>query len=42
MQWKQKNNDKVVYKDVNFDKDLIANLTGKITRLFESLRISPF
>ena len=35
-------NDKVVYKDVNFDKDLIANLTGKINRLFESLKIFLF
>ena len=31
-------NDKVVYKDVNFDKDLIPNLTGKSNRLFESLK----
>ena len=31
-------NDKTVYKDVNFDKDLIFNLTGKSNRLFESLK----
>ena len=31
-------NDKAVYKDVNFDKDLIPNLTGKSNRLFESLK----
>ena len=30
-------NDKAVYKDVNFDEDLILNLTGKSNRLFESL-----
>ena len=35
-------NDKVVYKDLNFDKDLIANWTGKINRLFESLKIFLF
>ena len=31
-------NNKAVYKDVNFDKDLIPNLTGKNYRLFESLK----
>ena len=31
-------NDKAAYKDVNFDKDLILNLTGKSNRLFESLK----
>ena len=31
-------NDKAAYKDVNFDKDLIPNLTGKSNRLFESLK----
>ena len=31
-------NDKAVYKYVNFDKDLILNLTGKSNRLFESLK----
>ena len=31
-------NDKAVYKDVNFDKDLIPNLTSKSNRLFESLK----
>ena len=31
-------NDKAVYKNVNFDKDLIPNLTGKSNRLFESLK----
>ena len=31
-------NDKAVYKDVNFDKDLIPSLTGKSNRLFESLK----
>ena len=31
-------NDKAVYKDVNFDKDLIPNLTGKSNRLFETLK----
>ena len=31
-------NDKTVYKDVNFDKDLIPNLTSKSNRLFESLK----
>ena len=31
-------NDKAVYKDVNFDKDLIRNLTGKSNRLFESFK----
>ena len=31
-------NDKAVYKDVNFDKDLIPNLTRKSNRLFESLK----
>ena len=31
-------NDKAVYKDVNFDKDLIPNLTAKSNRLFESLK----
>ena len=30
-------NDKAVYKDVNFDKDLIPNLTSKSNRSFESL-----
>ena len=29
-------NDKAVYKDVNFNKDLIPNLTGKSNRLFDS------
>ena len=29
--------DKAVYKDMNFEKDLIPNLTGKSNRLFESL-----
>ena len=27
-------NDKAVYKDVNYDKDLILNLTSKSNRLF--------
>ena len=31
-------NDKAVYKDINFDKDLIPNLMGKSNRLFESLK----
>ena len=31
-------NDKAAYKDVNFDKDLIPNLTGKSNKLFESLK----
>ena len=31
-------NGKAVYKYVNFDKDLILNLTGKSNRLFESLK----
>ena len=31
-------NDKAVYKDVNFDKDLIPSLTSKSNRLFESLK----
>ena len=31
-------NEKTVYKDVNFDKDLILNLMGKSNRLFESLK----
>ena len=31
-------NDKTVYKDVNFDKDLIPNLMSKSNRLFESLK----
>ena len=31
-------NDKAVYKDLNFDKDLIPNLTGKSNRLLESLK----
>ena len=31
-------NDKAVYQDVNFDKDLIPNLTGKSNTLFESLK----
>ena len=31
-------NDKAVYKDINFDKDLIPNLMSKSNRLFESLR----
>ena len=31
-------NDKAVYKDMNFDKDLIPNLTSKSNRLFESLK----
>ena len=31
-------NDKAVYKDVNFDKVLIPNSTGKSNRLFESLK----
>ena len=31
-------NDKAVYKDLNFDKDLISNLTGKSNRLLESLK----
>ena len=30
-------NDKAVYKDVNFDKDLIPNVTSKSNRSFESL-----
>ena len=30
--------EKAVYKDVNFDKGLIPNLTGKSNRLFESLK----
>ena len=34
-------NDKAVSKDVNFDKDLIPNLTGKSNRLFESLKRRP-
>ena len=38
MEAKKQLNDKVVYKDVNFDKDLIPNLTGKSNRLFESLK----
>ena len=29
-------NDKAIYKDMNFDKDLIPSLTGKSNRLFES------
>ena len=32
-------NDKAVYKDVNFDKDLIPNLTSISNRLFESLKL---
>ena len=35
---KNKLNDKAVYKDVNFDKDLIPSLTGKSNRLLESLK----
>ena len=35
---KKQLNDKAVYKDVTFDKDLIPNLTGKSNRLFESLK----
>ena len=31
-------NDKAVYRDVNFGRDLIPNLTGKSNRLFESLK----
>ena len=31
-------NDKAVYKDVNYDKDLIPNLTSKSNRLFQSLK----
>ena len=31
-------NDKAVYKNVNFKKDLIPNLTGKCNRLFEGLK----
>ena len=31
-------NDKAVYKDVNFDKDLIPNLTAKSNRLFENIK----
>ena len=31
-------NDKAVYKDVNFDKDLIPNLTGKSNSLLKSLK----
>ena len=31
-------NEKAVYKDVKFDKDLIPNLPGKSNRLFESLK----
>ena len=31
-------NGKGVYKDVNFDKDLIPNITSKSKRLFESLK----
>ena len=31
-------NDKAVYEDVNFGKDLIPSLTGKNNRLFESLK----
>ena len=31
-------NDKAVYKDMNFDKDLIPNLMSKSNRLFESLK----
>ena len=31
-------NDKAVYKDVNFDKDLIPSLTSKSNRLLESLK----
>ena len=42
MEAEKKLNDTVVYKDVNFDKDLIANLTVKINRLFESLKIFLF
>ena len=38
MEAEKKLNDKAVYKDVNFDKDLIPNLTGKSNRLFESLK----
>ena len=30
----EKLNDKAVYKDVNFDEDLISNLTGKSNRLW--------
>ena len=30
--------EKAVYKDVNFDKGLIPNLTRKSNRLFESLK----
>ena len=31
-------NDKAVYKDVNYNKDLIPNLTSESNRLFESLK----
>ena len=31
-------NDKAVYQDVNFDKDLIPNLTGESNWLFDSLK----
>ena len=38
METEKQLNDKAVYKDVNFDKDLIPNLTSKSNRLFESLK----
>ena len=31
-------NDKAVYQDVNFDKDLIPNLTGESNWVFDSLK----
>ena len=31
-------NNKAVYKNLNFDKDLMPNLTSKSNRLFESLK----
>ena len=37
METEKQLNDKAVYKDVNFDKDLIPNLTSKSNRSFESL-----
>ena len=38
MEAEEQLNDKAVYKDVNFDKVLIPNSTGKSNRLFESLK----
>ena len=37
METEKQLNDEAVYKEENFDEDLISNLTGKSNRLFQSL-----